>query len=114
MPQPKAVPAYKLHKATGQARVIIDGRHRYLGPFGSPESFERYARLVAERKSVLAPSPGELPSACRNQPLRSARQRQRAAAALGAPPDELPRVGIGPTGVAPPSERLFDRCRAIC
>lgn len=30
------------------AVVTIDGRNHYLGPFGSPESHEKYARLLAE------------------------------------------------------------------
>jgi len=42
------VPAYRLHKPSGQARVIIHGEHIYLGPYGSPESREKYARLIAE------------------------------------------------------------------
>jgi len=47
-PIPTRVPAYGLHKPTGQARVILQGRHFYLGPYGSPESRQKYARLVAE------------------------------------------------------------------
>ena len=42
------VPAYRLHKPSGQARVIIQGRHVYLGSYGSPESREKYARVIAE------------------------------------------------------------------
>ena len=42
------VPSYRLHKPSGQARVIIDGEHLYLGLYGSPESHEKYARLIAE------------------------------------------------------------------
>ena len=42
------VPGYLLHKPSGQARVIIDGKHIYLGEYGSPESHEKYARLIAE------------------------------------------------------------------
>lgn len=42
------IPAYRLHKASGQARVIINGQHIYLGRYGSPESREKYARIVAE------------------------------------------------------------------
>ncbi len=41
-------PAYSLHKATGQARVTIDRRDIYLGPHGSPASYERYNDLIAE------------------------------------------------------------------
>jgi hypothetical protein len=42
------VPAYRLHKPSGQARVIVGGEHFYLGKYGSPESREEYARLVSE------------------------------------------------------------------
>ncbi|HUE16038.1 MAG TPA: tyrosine-type recombinase/integrase [Planctomycetaceae bacterium] len=48
MPRPKGIPAYKLHKSSGQARVILDGRHVYLGLFGSAESHERYTCLIAD------------------------------------------------------------------
>ncbi len=44
----KSVPSYRLHKASGQARTIIDGHHVYLGKYDSPESRQRYARLLAE------------------------------------------------------------------
>ncbi len=47
--KPGHLPSYRLHKPSGQARVIIDGEHIYLGHYGSPESHERYARLIAER-----------------------------------------------------------------
>jgi len=49
MPKSVHVPAYRLHKPSGQARVILRGRQVYLGPYGSPESRERYARLIAEQ-----------------------------------------------------------------
>ena len=48
MPKQIRRPAYQLHKATGQAKVRIDGRDFYLGLYGSPESRERYDELVAE------------------------------------------------------------------
>ena len=54
------VPAYRLHKPSGQARVIIDGQHIHLGRYGSPESREKYARLIAER----AVSPGQNGRVC--------------------------------------------------
>ncbi|MEJ7640260.1 MAG: hypothetical protein WKF75_20415, partial [Singulisphaera sp.] len=41
-------PTYRLHKARNSAVVTIDGRNHYLGPYGSPESHEKYARLIAE------------------------------------------------------------------
>lgn len=43
----KAVPAYRLHAASGQAVVVIDGRAHYLGVYGSDASRAEYARLIA-------------------------------------------------------------------
>ena len=56
------VPTYRLHKPSGQARVIINGEHIYLGQVRLPESREKYARLIAElaigngRRPQLSPS----------------------------------------------------------
>ena len=44
-----SVPSYRLHKASGEARVILDGQHVYLGSYNSAERREQYARLIAER-----------------------------------------------------------------
>jgi hypothetical protein len=41
-------PAYRLHKARNCAVVTVGGRDHYLGPYGSPESWEKYHRLIAE------------------------------------------------------------------
>jgi len=41
-------PAYMLHKGSGQARVRIDGKDRYLGVFDSPESRARYDDLMTQ------------------------------------------------------------------
>ena len=41
-------PKYRHHKASGQAIVTIEGRDHYLGLYGSPESHEKYQRLVAQ------------------------------------------------------------------
>jgi hypothetical protein len=46
------VPAYRLHKPSGQARVIINREHIYLGKFGSSESRDKYVRLIAELNSA--------------------------------------------------------------
>ena len=48
MPRRTAVPSYRLHKPSGLARVLINGRHVYLGKYNSPESREHYRRLLAE------------------------------------------------------------------
>jgi hypothetical protein len=61
----RKVPSYRLHKPSGQARVILDGEHIYLGKFGSPESHEKYDRLVAEwlvRHRASSNSPASTPS----------------------------------------------------
>lgn len=41
-------PAYMLHKGTGQSRVQLNGQDFYLGAWRSPESIEKYDRLIAE------------------------------------------------------------------
>jgi integrase len=46
MPRPFRVPAYQLHRGTGQARVRIAGRDHYLGPHGSELSRQRYEQIV--------------------------------------------------------------------
>ena len=48
MPRSHRPPAYRLHKARNSAVVTVDGKNHYLGSFGSPESHEKYARLIAE------------------------------------------------------------------
>ncbi len=44
----KQQPKYALHKATGPARVRINGKSLYLGPHGSEESRRRYDEFVAD------------------------------------------------------------------
>jgi integrase len=46
MPQSR-LPSYRLHKATGQAVVVLDKRSIYLGVFGTPESRAKYDRVIA-------------------------------------------------------------------
>jgi len=41
-------PAYRKHKASGQAVVTLGGRVVYLGPYGSKTSHGQYDRVVAE------------------------------------------------------------------
>jgi len=49
MPRPRGkVPSYCHHKASGRAVVRINGRDHYLGFYGTPESYERYERQLAE------------------------------------------------------------------
>lgn len=62
MPRRKRVPGYLLHKSTGHARVIINGRQVFLGKYNSPESIEKYRRLIAEMNASggdPAPYPDE-------------------------------------------------------
>lgn len=58
MPRRQSIPSYRLHKPTGQARVIIDGRHVYLGAYGSNEPKAGYERLV--RKLLIERAAVEL------------------------------------------------------
>jgi hypothetical protein len=45
---PERAPRYRLHKPTGQAVVMIDGRDVYLGKYRSAASLETYRRTIAE------------------------------------------------------------------
>ena len=42
-------PKYSKHKGTGQAVVRVGSCDRYLGRFGSPESYRKYQQIIAER-----------------------------------------------------------------
>ncbi|MDR1959996.1 MAG: hypothetical protein LBQ54_13285, partial [Planctomycetaceae bacterium] len=44
----KNIPSYRLHKATGQAIVVLKGKTFYLGKWKTPASRERYTLLIAE------------------------------------------------------------------
>ncbi len=44
----KRIPKLRLHKATKQGFVEIQGRRLYLGRHDLPETHERYARLIQE------------------------------------------------------------------
>jgi len=44
----RKIPSYCRHKASGRAVARINGRDRYLGEYGSSESYEQYERLIAE------------------------------------------------------------------
>ena len=48
MSKPLRIPAYRLHKPKQLAVVRLNGRDVYLGRYDSPESRERYDRLIAE------------------------------------------------------------------
>lgn len=59
------IPAYTLHRASGQAVVRIAGKDYYLGRYGSAESREAYQRRIAElvqhdRQAITAKLPSEL------------------------------------------------------
>jgi hypothetical protein len=44
----KRIPSYRHHRGSGQAVVVFDGRSVYLGVWNSPESHEKYRRVIAE------------------------------------------------------------------
>ncbi len=48
MSRPRTEPTYQLHKGSGQARTIIDGKSIYLGKYNSPQSQERFEELKSE------------------------------------------------------------------
>ena len=66
MPRTNRPPTYRLHKARNLAVVTIDGKNHYLGPYGSPESHEKYARLItrwrAKTPTAVVPPPPREPA----------------------------------------------------
>jgi len=65
MPTPTSrTPAYRYHKARDCAVVTVRGKDHYLGTYDSPESREKYHRLVAEflaRQPDPPPAPADAP-----------------------------------------------------
>lgn len=57
MPRTSKPPAYRLHKASGQAVVTIAKKDFYLGPHGSAKSHEAYGRLIGTAQSTPASEP---------------------------------------------------------
>jgi integrase len=61
MPRKKSPPSYRLHKARNCAVVTINRRNHYLGPYESAESYEKYARLIADWEAPTADQPPTVP-----------------------------------------------------
>ena len=62
MPRKKShAPAYRYH-ISGQARVDLDGRTYYLGPYDTPESHARYHALLATYNANGHRMPDETPT----------------------------------------------------
>jgi hypothetical protein len=57
-----SAPKYRLHKPTGQAAVTINGKHIYLGKYGSDASREKYRRLIANPQAPTESPAGTCPS----------------------------------------------------
>ena len=49
--QSPAVPPFRVHKATGQAYVTLEGRRVYLGRHDAADALERYTRTIEEWKA---------------------------------------------------------------
>ena len=62
------LPKYSHHKPSGRARVRLNGKTTYLGKYGSPESYEAYAKFVtslpkmaeAATPTFAEPAPGAI------------------------------------------------------
>lgn len=63
--RPRRIPSYRLHKFSGLAVVTIDGHDHYLGLHDTPESKQKYARLIQEwtANQYLPQSPACTPDA---------------------------------------------------
>jgi integrase len=56
-----AIPSYRLHKARNCAVVTLDGKDHYLGPFNSPSSKQKYAKLIRAWLSARETPPDDRP-----------------------------------------------------
>jgi integrase len=48
MPASDRIPSYRLHKASGQAVVVLNGRSHYLGKYATPASNVAYDRVTSQ------------------------------------------------------------------
>lgn len=55
-------PTYRFHKARNCAVVTLGGRDHYLGEYGSPASWEKFHRLVAEFLAGRREAPRAIPA----------------------------------------------------
>ena len=60
----RRIPKYSKHKASGQARVRIDGRTIYLGKYDSPDSHRKYDALIARWLSGEKPASPDAMTVC--------------------------------------------------
>ena len=51
------LPAYTLHKPSGQARVYIDGKSVYQGEYGSEKSRIAYGEVISRHAAVMPIDP---------------------------------------------------------
>jgi hypothetical protein len=58
-------PSYRLHKASGQAILVLDGKMIYLGTYDTTESHAKYKRELA---TWLANSENKLQTVHSNAP----------------------------------------------
>jgi integrase len=73
MPQLRhSLPKYSVHRASGQARIKFQGKHVYLGPAGSKESHERYARFIASLTDAgtITPPADQIPAPLPGQEVK--------------------------------------------
>ena len=79
MPKTYGPPKYRHYKPKDLAVVRIDGKDHYLGPYGSPESREKYGRLVAEwqaSRPLVVSNTGEAPEISVNELVRDYMERR--------------------------------------
>lgn len=55
-------PKYRHYKPKGLAVVRVDGRDVYLGKYDSPESWEKYYRVLADRRASGRAGPATEPT----------------------------------------------------
>ena len=70
MPRPVRQPVYRHHKAHNCAVVTLGGKNHYLGAYESPESHEKYFRLISEwRRNAAVNPPSPLSASHDTRPM---------------------------------------------
>ena len=66
----RSTPKYRQYKPKNLGMVVIDGKAHYLGRYDSPESWQKYHRLLAEAQACVATPDARSESVADGQALR--------------------------------------------
>ena len=92
--KPPRVPEFRLHKATGQGYVVLNGQAVYLGRWDRPETEQRYHLLIATWLAAGGKRPPEPFLTGRLSCVRVANVRAHGQETADGPVDGFPEDGV--------------------